>query len=386
MLRFLHLADLHLGAEPSYLGDIASQRSNDFSNAFERAVDFALAPENDIHLVIIAGDFFDRHNPPQDTIRFATRQLTRLRQANIPVVLAPGNHDSISYPDSVYLDASTEIHNLVHLIESPNVDRSVTLKLNGEAVHIYGMAWSVNRSNPPFDNFQALHEDGLHITVIHGTLDRARYIEAHKRDVPLALENLTNSGMDYIALGHIHSPQTLQGDSFAVVYPGTLEGRRFVTGEEGQRNLVVVELEKGRQARIELIPWNQRLLQRGHLDLDTEVIETEDELVELIRSKYGDSNKLLRLEIRGTASFLVNVENLKNKLSADFFWCEFRDQTNIFNSVLVDEWAGEKTIRGLFVRKLRERADQSEDPEEQQKISLAFRTAIQVLNNTAGRG
>jgi DNA repair protein SbcD/Mre11 len=386
MLRLLHLADLHLGAEPSYLGDIASQRSKDFNNAFERAVEFALASKHNIHLVVIAGDFFDRHNPPQETVRFATRQLTRLRQANIPVVLAPGNHDSISYPDSVYLDASTEIHNLVHLLDSPNVERSLVLELNGEDVHIYGMAWDVNRSTPPFDEFHTVQEDGLHIVVIHGTLDRAHYIEAHKRNVPLTLENLANSKMDYIALGHIHSQQAHQVNSIPVVYPGTLEGKRFVAGEEGQRNLVVVELEKGRQAKIELLPWNQRVLQKGQLDLDTEVIETEDELVDLIRTRFSDPNKLLRLEVSGTPSFVVNVENLKNRLSGDFFWCEFRDQTSIFHSVLVDDWAGEETIRGLLVRKLRRMVDETDDPGEQQKISLALRTAFQVLNSTGGRG
>ena len=386
MLRLLHLADLHLGAEPNYLGDVARQRSNDFSNAFERAVDFALAPENDIHLVLVAGDFFDRHNPPQETLRLATRQLTRLCQAGVPVVLAPGNHDSISHPDSVYLGAPTEIQNLVHLIDSPNVERAAILNANGETVHIYGMAWYVNRSTPPFDKFQALQEEGFHIAVIHGTLDCARYIEAHKRNVPLTLANLANSGMDYIALGHIHSLQIHMNDSVPVVYPGTLEGKRFVPGEEGQRNLVVVELEKGRQVKIEQIPWNQRVLQKGRLDLDNEVIETEDELVEHIRAKYSDPNKMLRLEIKGTASFVLDVENLKNRLSGDFFWCEFRDQTNIFNSVLVDEWASEKTIRGLLVRKLRSKVDETEDPEEQQKISLALRTAIQVLNNTTGGG
>ena len=75
MIRLLHLADLHLGTEPSYLGDVAKQRGNDFINAFERAVDFALAPENDIHGVLIAGDLLDRHNPPQTTLRFTIKQL-----------------------------------------------------------------------------------------------------------------------------------------------------------------------------------------------------------------------------------------------------------------------------------------------------------------------
>ena len=55
-VKVLHLADLHLGARSHALGDKSSLRSQDFLDAFNRAVAFALAPENAIDLVCIAGD------------------------------------------------------------------------------------------------------------------------------------------------------------------------------------------------------------------------------------------------------------------------------------------------------------------------------------------
>lgn len=75
---------------------------------------------------------------------------------------------------------------------------------------------------PPFDDFQALQDDGIHIAVIHGTLDKASYIEAHSRDIPLKLQKLAKTKMDYLALGHIHSPQKHMAGSLLVVYPCTL--------------------------------------------------------------------------------------------------------------------------------------------------------------------
>ena len=64
--------------------------------------------------------------------------------------------------------------------------------------------------------------------------------------------------MDYIALGHIHSPQLIEAGDIPVVYPGTLEGKRFKKGETGQRNLYVVTLEKGMKTVINKLPWNTK--------------------------------------------------------------------------------------------------------------------------------
>ncbi len=387
MLRFLHLADLHLGAEPSYLGDAAPERSKDFNKAFERAVDYALEPENAIHFVIIAGDFFDRHNPSPKTLSFAIKQLKKLNQQDKPIILAPGNHDSIGYPDSVYNNSGTDIRKLVTFIDCPNVELVDSLNIQGEAVHIYGMAWHVTQSEPPFDTFKASRkEDGYHIAVIHGTLEKAHFIEAHKRNIPLQLENLANSEMDYVALGHIHSFQTHMASSIPVVYPGTLEGKRFVSSEFGKRNLVVVSLEEGKQAKIDQIPWNEKELEKIRLDLDKETVETSDELVELISERYGDQNKLLRLEIIGTAPFIIDIDGLATRLAGNFFWSEILDKTNVFDSQLVDDWASEETIRGLFIRRLSKRIDEEVDPLEQQKIELALRTAIHAFNKTIRSG
>jgi len=106
------------------------------------------------------------------------------------------------------------------------------------------------------------------------------------------------------------------------------------------------------------------------------------ELVELIRERYGDPNKLLRLEITGTAPFIIDEDGLVTRLAGEFFWSEILDKTNVFDSQLVDDWAGEETIRGLYIRKLSNLINEEEDPLEQQKIELALRTAVHAFNKT----
>ena len=253
MIRFLHLADLHLGAAPLYLGDLAQERSKDYLNAFQRAIDYAIEPANRINAVLVVGDFFDVPNPSQETMRFTITQLRRLEQAKIPIIVTPGNHDGIGAPESIYRNSN--IKGLLKVIESPQVEPFKPLVLNGETVHFYGMAWDI-QSKPPFDIFQKKKEDGYHIALIHGTLQGGLFTESHSREVPLDLDNLAKSGMDYIALGHIHKYQKKSSGNSLVVYPGTLESRRFTPGEEGDRYLIIVTLDKKKTPIVEQLKWN----------------------------------------------------------------------------------------------------------------------------------
>ena len=83
MFKFIHLADLHLGAEPSSFAALAKDRANDYLDAFERAINYAVDKENGINAILIVGDFFDVANPPQSIVRFAIEQLKRLKRENI---------------------------------------------------------------------------------------------------------------------------------------------------------------------------------------------------------------------------------------------------------------------------------------------------------------
>src|SRR6476660_10434074 len=63
-LRILHLADIHLGVENYGRIDPAtglSTRLGDFIRSLNGAIDWAL--DNDIHLVVIAGDIFKNRDP-----------------------------------------------------------------------------------------------------------------------------------------------------------------------------------------------------------------------------------------------------------------------------------------------------------------------------------
>ena len=77
-VRFLHLADLHLGSRHEYLGDDADQRAGEVMETFRQAVNVALDPERGIDGVLISGNLFDRHRPDPETLSFVRGLLGRL--------------------------------------------------------------------------------------------------------------------------------------------------------------------------------------------------------------------------------------------------------------------------------------------------------------------
>ncbi|UCF78023.1 MAG: hypothetical protein JSW03_07865, partial [Candidatus Eiseniibacteriota bacterium] len=135
-----------------------------------------------------------------------------------------------------------------------------------------------------------------------------------------------------------------------VVYPGTLEGKSF--GENGERHLLTAVFEDGR-VRVERRPFNRRTLKEESLSLDSEAVSSEGELLERIRS-LGGEDLLLKLTLTGSPDFPVRADYLTAALTDDFFHLEIEDETSVLSSALSETVLEEKTIRGMFVRQLRE--------------------------------
>jgi len=376
MIKFLHLADLHLGVSPAFLDHLADQRYKDYLNAFERAVDYAIRPENQIDFVIIAGDFFDSPHPSKEVIRFSINQFKRLRQAKIPVTLTPGNHDGISYPRCVYKDPDYGLREYINIVDSPNIKHVLHSEFHGEEVYFYGMAWDFINSNPPFDNFKRQNNDGYHIAIAHGSVIGGLFSDAYSRDIPLDLKNLANTGMDYIALGHIHSYQLNKAGSIPVVYPGTLESCRFSPGEEGDRFLVVVTLDKDHDPAIERIKWNRKTYLNVKLDVGKLLIDSQKELIDHILKQYQGENNIVKIELVGDSACLINKDKLLSRLFGNFFWLSIEDNTFVFNNEIVENWSREDTIRGLYIRNLQDLLENTESIDKKNLINLALKLAV----------
>ena len=92
-LRFLHLADCHLGAAHGDFPDRAQSRREEVKSTFRAALEWALSPEHAIDGVLIAGDLFDSRRPDSDTLALVRGLFGRLIANGKCVVALPGSHD-----------------------------------------------------------------------------------------------------------------------------------------------------------------------------------------------------------------------------------------------------------------------------------------------------
>jgi DNA repair exonuclease SbcCD nuclease subunit len=248
MIRFLHLADVHLDTAFAGRTPRVRARLREASReAFARAVDLALAERLDA--VLVAGDLFDSARLSFETERFLGDQLGRLGDAGIPVVYASGNHDpgpgagdgrSIRWPAHVTVIGDATPRRIPVRDASGSVIAWVTAA--GHA--------SVREGRDLAASFPEPDSSLPEIALLHAQVVGSRLSEEHDAYAPTTLPTLLASGYHYWALGHVHHRQCLH-EVPAVHYPGNTQGRSH--GERGAKGALVVELADG-VARTEFRP------------------------------------------------------------------------------------------------------------------------------------
>src|SRR3972149_747737 len=97
-MKFIHVADIHLDSPlrglERYEGAPVAELRGATREALESLVRVSL--EERVDFVLIAGDVYDGDWRDYNTGLFFARQMTRLREAGIPVLLIRGNHDAAS--------------------------------------------------------------------------------------------------------------------------------------------------------------------------------------------------------------------------------------------------------------------------------------------------
>jgi exonuclease SbcD len=279
-MRLLHTSDWHIGRSLHGTDLLAEQE------AVLGGLAEVVAAES-VDVVVVAGDVYDRAVPSADATGVLDRVLMRLRNAGASVVLTPGNHDSAR---RLAFGAGLMARSGVHVrAVTPTLDEPVLFSDEHGDVAVYGL--------PYLEPEVARHELGLglaegrsHEAVLTAAMDRVRadlllrpgarsVVLAHafvgggvpsdsERDICVGGVDLVPAavfdGVDYVALGHLHRPQTL---SDRVRYSGSPLAYSF--GEAGQQKQVwLVELDAGGLAGVRPVPLpapRQLTVLRGEL-------------------------------------------------------------------------------------------------------------------------
>jgi exonuclease SbcD len=176
-MRLLHTSDWHIGRSLHGTDLLAEQEAVLSGLA-------AVVTAEQVDVVVIAGDVYDRAVPSADATAVLSRVVARLRRAGASVVLTPGNHDSARR-----LDAFSELLAVggLHVrAETGKLDEPVLISDAHGDVAIYGL--------PFLEPEVARHELGVpdarsHAGVLAAAMDRVRadlFLRPGTRSVVLA--------------------------------------------------------------------------------------------------------------------------------------------------------------------------------------------------------
>lgn len=359
MPKIIHAADLHLDSAFGGLPEEkARQRRRESRELLDRLADLARTEKAD--LVLLAGDLFDGERVYPETIE-------RLREAlggmACPVLIAPGNHDPYT-PRSPYAAAPWPDH--VHIFRERELT-AVEFPELGCVVH--GAAFTdTSRDDQVLAGFAAPEDGRVHLLCLHGDVNApdSQYGSITK-------EQIAASGLDYLALGHVHQFSGLQrqGASFWA-YPGCPEGRGF--DELGEKGVLAGSVERGK-AGLRFVPLCRRRYQILRADVTG---ATPRQAIEAAIPAASEQD-VCRIILTGeTGAEGVDLRELEAAYSHRFYALQLRDETRIARDI----WARaeEDSLRGLFLRDLRERYEKASDEAEREKITLAVRFGLAALD------
>jgi len=357
MLKLIHGADFHLDSPFSGLTpEQAALRRSEQRELLDRLAQ--TARDKGADLVLLSGDLLDSEQVYRETAQALARALGSIP---CPVFIAPGNHDFYS-DRSVY--ATLDWPDNVHIFRSGEMEAVDLPDLN---CTVYGRAFTGgHQTQSPLAHFRADWETRrLQIMCLHGDLaPQSSY-------GPISPEEIAASGLDYLALGHIHAGTGLrrEGDTFWA-YPGCPEGRGF--DELGEKGVLYVEVEHG-NVSAQFAP-----LARRHYEI-LSVDVTGRAPLDAIRAALPTHTQedVYRILLTGEGE-APDLHALERALAGRFYALTLRDHTRLPQ----DLWARreEDTLTGLFLRSMWAKCQA--DPQNQ-TLQLAARFGLAALERGA---
>ena len=261
-MRFLHTADWHLGR-------LFHARSliEDQAHVLDQFV--ALVREVRPDAVLIAGDVYDRAVPPPEAVALLDDVLARIVvDAGVPVVMIAGNHDSAQ---RLGFGARLLSARGLHVAGRTGPETScVTLHDAHGEVRIYALPYAEPAAvrdalgvdlptheaalGAQLDAIRATHPAGVRAVAVAHAFVVGGAVSESERPLTVGGSGAVAAGLfhgfDFVALGHLHRPQTI-GER--VHYAGSL--LKYSLSEAGHHKTVsLIEIDADGGIRIEALP------------------------------------------------------------------------------------------------------------------------------------
>lgn len=361
-MKLIHCADLHLDAKmtASLTKEKARERRKELLLTFERMVKFAA--ENQVEAILIAGDLFDTENVSATVCHRVEETISG--HPEISFFYLRGNHDAG--------------HFLAGLKQLPE-----NLKLFGEAwvsyslgtqgkITVSGIELSEKNQGSAYNSL-VLDPGKFNIVMLHG--QEAETGAKDKAQV-IRLRELRNKGIDYLALGHVHSYREEPLDGRGVwCYPGCLEGRGF--DECGTHGFVFLQVDEMTGACVrEFVPFATRTLHRVNVDVSgcMRTGDMAERLETVLAERKIPSGDLVKVVLTGSLDVECekDLTYLEKRSEQDYYFLKIQDETGL--RVDVSDFLLDESLKGEFVRLV---MAAEEIPEEER--AAVIRCGLQAL-------
>ncbi len=284
MVKFVHLADCHLGGwrQPE-LQDLNFQ-------SFQKVVEVILAENPDF--VLISGDLFDSAYPPIEILKETFAEFKKISDARIPVYLIAGSHD-FSSSGKTFLDV-LEKAGFCKNVTNYEYQEDGSIKLipymHGN-IAIYG--YPGRKSGMEIKDLKNVYFDSVNqftIFMLHTTINEVATFgmeSIDKRTLPLA---------NYYALGHIHQVAHIEDCGQHFVYPGPVFPNNFQELADLQMgSFQITEIAD------KIITKNIKIPTKEVVSIETEIENALTATEEIITSldKYNLKDKIVLLKLFG---------------------------------------------------------------------------------------
>ncbi len=328
MFTFIHAADFHLDSPLRGLGRYEGAPVEEIRDACRRAlgnlVDYIL--ENNIPLLLIAGDLYDADCPDFQTLLHFALQMDRLRDAGTRVAIIRGNHDagnamtrSLKLPDNVKIFRSAHAH---------------TWRIDDLEAAVHGQSFG---SAEVLDNMVPAYPDPIpglfNIGLLHTSLSGR---PGHRGYAPCELKDLLAKGYDYWALGHVHTHETVHENPY-VIFSGCIQGRHI--REPGPKGCIRIDVDNSGAVRTEQIildvfRWKAMSIDITGLDTFHQVMDkTALEIENLFSRESGGRPMAVRADFTGTGAahdeilgdqeaFRASIRRVAADISRQKIWVE----------------------------------------------------------------
>ena len=279
-LTFVHAADLHLGAPFRGLNrslEALSPQEKSVGTtvleatytALERLVSVCIAAQADF--LVLAGDVYDSAKGSLAS-RFAlNKAFLTLKEHNVRVFLAHGNHDPLEeqpfpWPDNVTaFSPEVTVHSVMRGGEALALVHGVSHTTAAEGRNL---ARQFRRKEPSL-----IFEDVFQLGVLHCAVQGQA--GEHAAYAPCTVQDLQEAALDYWALGHVHTRWVLRGTGTApyAVYPGSMQGLHV--NEGGVHGCTVVRVRGKKVVSAHHVPIAPVVWQR--VSIDTAALQPEEE-------------------------------------------------------------------------------------------------------------